>query len=116
MVTSASTSELLNTLRDSIGSEVTDIAVGTGTGNPTKNDTSLESEVISKAVSDTVKTDQEVTHVMRLLSGEANGNDITEAGDKDSAGNLDARWVFSAISKTSDIEVEIRTTKRVSNP
>jgi len=116
MVVKAATTELLNKLRDTIDSEVTQIAVGTGTTDPTKNDTSLQTLVLKKAVSGSTTTSQEVEHEMRLGTSEANGNDLAEAGDLDAADNLEARWTHSPISKTNSIEVIYRTKKTTQNP
>jgi len=115
MVSTATTTELQNKLRDDIDSEVTQVAVGTGMTDPTKNDTSLEIQVAKKAVGSSVTGAGEVTHITTLLASEANGNDLTEAGDLDVSDNLEARYVHAAISKTSDITVEYRLKKTVQN-
>lgn len=115
MVTKAATTEMLNALRDEIDNQVSEIAVGTDGSDPTTNDTSLGTEVLSKAVSKTEKRDGEITHIVRILASEANGNDLAEAGDKDGSGNLEDRFAYAPLSKTNDIEVEIRTIKTVRN-
>jgi hypothetical protein len=116
MVTSATTTEMLNLLRDTIDGELSEIAVGTGSSDPSKSDTSLENEVFREAIEETKITPQEVMHTIRILASEANGYDLSEAGDYDGVGGMEARYAFADLSKTSDIEVEIRTTKRVRNP
>lgn len=116
MATSAATTELLNKLRDTVDGEVTAIAVGTDDTAPTKNDTDLGNEVLKKTLKDTIISGQSVTHVIRILASEANGNDLAEAEDVDSSDNSEVRYTFSDLPKTSDIEVEIRTKKTLKNP
>jgi hypothetical protein len=105
-------------VRDFLTSEIAELAVGTGTTDPKSNDTSLESEVISKAASAQNGGDGEVTHSMRLATTEANGTgsqDLTELGSKDGAGDLEDRITFAPVTKTNDYEIEFRLTQTVVN-
>lgn len=92
------------------------MAVGTGSNDPTKTDSSLENEVIRKSVSGADNGTGEVVYTIRLSSTEANGNDLTELGTFESDGDLHSRLTHSEIPKTSDFEVEYRLTEKVVNP
>ncbi|MFC7140923.1 hypothetical protein ACFQMA_13950 [Halosimplex aquaticum] len=106
----------LNATRDFLQSEVTELAVGTGTTDPTKTDTALENEVIRKPVDGDDAGTGEVTFATRLTSSEANGADLAELGAVDGDGDLQARLTYSSIVKTSDFEIEFRLTERAMNP
>lgn len=105
-----------NAIRDFLAGEISHLAVGTGTTDPKTTDTSLEAEVIEKSATAEDGGNGEVTHKIRLLTTEANGNDLTELGAKDAAGgNLEDRVVFAKVTKTNDYEVEFRLKQRVIN-
>lgn len=106
----------LNAARDFLQSEVAELAVGTGTTDPTKTDTSLENEVTRKSVTGSDAGTGEVEFVARLSSSEANGEDLAELGAVDGDGDLQARLTYSSIAKTSDFEVEYRLTEKAVNP
>lgn len=102
------TNKGLNSLREAIISEISEVAVGTGKTEATKADTSLEAEVLSKPASNSEGGDGEAKIRMTLGTAEANGSALAEVGTKDASGNLEDRIVHSEINKTSDIEVEYR--------
>lgn len=106
----------LDAIREFIQSEITELAVGTGTSDPTKTDTALESEVIRKSVTGVDDGTGQVVFTIRLNTSEANGNDLTEIGTFDGGGDLQSRLTHSEIPKTSDFEVEYRFTEKVVNP
>lgn len=111
------TSSGLDSIRDFLASEIADIAVGTDGTSPSTTDTSLGNVVITKSVSNTKDGGVgEVTHVIRVKSGEANGEALRELGTKDSSGELEDRFTFSEINKTSDFEIEFRVKQKVRNP
>lgn len=105
----------LNALRERIQADVAELAVGTGTSEPKKTDSALESEVIRKSVTGTDDGTGETTFVIRLTTSEANGNDLTEVGTFESDDTLQARITHAAIQKTSDFEVEYRLTEKAVN-
>lgn len=90
-----------------INTDFTHIAIGIGTSVPAIGDTTLESEVLRNARQETSIDANSRTVSMFVASTQANSNDITEIGtlDQASAGNLWHRNTFTAISKTSDIEL-----------
>lgn len=97
-----------NSIRDFLAGEITDIAVGTDGTDPTVSDTSLGNQILEKGASAATGGDGEVTHTIRLGTTEGNGSDLREVGTKDSAGDLEDRITFAAVTKTSDFEVEFR--------
>lgn len=93
------------------------MGAGTDGSEPSTTDSDLGDEVIRKAFrseEDAGTGTGEFT--MRLLSGEANGNEIREIGLFDSSGALYARFNFASISKTNDFEVQFEVTAEVRNP
>lgn len=103
-------------IRDFVRSEVAELGVGTGTDEPTKTNSSLQSEVARKSVEKADGATGEAVFTVRFLSDEANGNDLTEVGTFDADGDLQARLTHSEIRKTSDFEVEYQLTETVVNP
>ena len=92
------------------------IAVGTGTASPSATDTKLQNEVFRKAASRTQSANQ-VQYYVRIDSGEANGYNLSELGVFENAdpntpnsGILVNRVTFTAITKTSDIVLDIYVT------
>lgn len=102
-------------IRDFIQSEVAEMGVGTGTDEPTKTDSTLQSEVTRKAVSKADGGTGEEVFTIRLSTSDANGNDLTEVGTFDTDGDLQARLTHSEIRKTDDFEVEYRLSETVVN-
>jgi len=83
--------------------EPTHLAIGTGTTAPTKEDTALETEVFRDTFTQTQEPETgKVTYKYYLASGDANSNNISEAGllNADSGGTLYARATFEADEKT----------------
>ena len=85
------------------------MAVGTGTGTPTAADTALGTEVKRKAIEESTTGTSDVVVSLLLTSADANGSSITEVGafDAVAAGNMMARETYTAIGKTSSIDVWI---------
>ena len=116
-ITNGMHAEIISEVKDSIETMFAYGAIGTGTAAFSTADTTLGTEVFRDAV-DEVDTSVTETIVvsLRVLTTEANGNDITEAGflDAASAGNLWTRNVISAITKTTDkqlyLDVQIDVT------
>lgn len=104
------TNAQLDELAGHMASLIADVAVGTGTTEATATDTSLESELLRKAASTSDGATGEKTYIMRLLSSEANGSDISEVGVFDSDGTMYGRITFDGISKTSDFEIQFEIT------
>lgn len=105
------TTSFLNEIRDAIKANMetnwTHGAIGTGTTTPTSADTTLETEVFRKSTQETSSGTDTKTISSWIASTEANGNDITEFGflNAGAGGTLWNRNIFSAKSKTSDIEL-----------
>ncbi|NEU57109.1 hypothetical protein [Halorussus sp. MSC15.2] len=106
-------------IRDFVQSEVAEMGVGTGTTDPTKTNSSLESEVTRKSVSKADGATGETVFKITLSTSDANyadvGAELTEVGTFDADGNLQARLTHSGIRKTSDFEVEYRLSETVVN-
>lgn len=85
------------------------MAVGTGTTPTVATDTTLETEVLRKAISSTSKgTVGKVTLQLDLSTAEANGNTLSEIGTLNAAslGDLLNRLVYTGIPKTSAFELK----------
>lgn len=85
-------------------------AVGIGSTAASGNDTTLGSEILRKAWNDTDDTtDYETTFEMYIASTEATGTTLQEFGafTSDTNGSLGIRNTFTALTKTSGIEVLI---------
>jgi hypothetical protein len=82
-------------------------AYGTGTADASESDSALGTKVSEAAISETADVATgETSSVMRLASGDANGNDLAEFGDENGANTLASRVVIDDISKTSDFALE----------
>jgi len=116
MVTKTVTNSGLNTVRDALASAGSDLVVGTDTTPPSVTDTTLGAQVVSKSTTTADVGTGKEEFSARLLTTDANGDDLAEVGLEDSSGDLLTRLVFAALSKTSDFELEIQITAEVSNP
>jgi hypothetical protein len=91
-------------------------AVGTGTNAPAAGDTTLQTEVLRKALTVTTNPSTGKAHLEFIVDySEANGNTLTEVGifNAASSGTMLLRKLFaSGIPKTSDkkITVVVETT------
>lgn len=110
------TTLLLNDIRDDskarIGTIFTHGAVGTGTTTPTASDTVLVTEVFRDARDEFDDAPSNtVTTQLRVLTTEANGNSLAEMGwfNQNSGGTMWTRNTFTAITKTSDIQLFLDT-------
>ena len=105
------TTTLLSTIKTGVLTTIsgasTHLAVGTGTTTATAADTSLETEVTRKARQEITTGTSDIIVSLFLNSTEGNGNSLTEVGvfDAGAAGNMAERDTFTAIAKTSSIEV-----------
>jgi len=105
------TNTLLNDIKQQVKNRIINThtygAIGTGTTSASATDTALESEVLRKARQEYTEGTDDVTISTWIASTEANGNTISEHGifDASSGGNMWNRFVFTGISKTSDIEL-----------
>jgi hypothetical protein len=92
---------------NSTNHEPTDRAYGTGTAAETGSDTSLASKVAERDIDSTADRGTGLTDVkMRIPTGEANGNTITEFGDENAANELLTRITFEGIDKSSDFALD----------
>ena len=113
----------LNNLRDYLAGEATDaepshFAIGTGTTDETLSDTQLENEVFRDIFTETINQNiGEVKWKYYLASGDANTNDISEAGlfNDESAGDMFARVTFEPDTKTEDEAWTFTWTLNISN-
>lgn len=115
------TNDGLDLLRDWLHGDAVNapshMAVGSGATPPVATDTTLETEVLRKAISSKSKgTTGKVTLQLDLTTAEANGSTLTEIGTLNAAslGDLLNRLTYTGIAKTSAIELryEIEYTVR----
>lgn len=117
MATKTLTNDGRRAIRDFLQSELADMGVGTDGSGASTTDTALGNEVLRKAFKSEQDTgDGSAQYDMRVLSTEANNNDLRELGLFTGAGSLYARIVYAEIPKTSDFEVEYEVTATVKNP
>ena len=95
------------------------MAVGTGTAAPIATDTTLQTEVLRKAISAKSKgTDGKFTLELDLTTAEGNGSTLTEIGTLNAAaaGDLLNRLVYTGIAKTSAFELKYEIEFTVRRP
>jgi hypothetical protein len=98
------------------GHAPSDMLLGTGTTDASTSDSSLGTKIIEKAIDSTADRSTGITDViMRLGSGEANGNDLAEVGEENSSDELLTRLVFEPFSKTSNDILETNHRFEASN-
>lgn len=89
----------------------TDRAYGTGTADVAETDSALGMKVAEAPITEFTDGSVGTTDtVMRLGTGDANGNDLSELGDENAANELLTRSVFEGIQKTLDFALETNTT------
>ncbi|PSG97505.1 hypothetical protein BRD56_05470 [Thermoplasmatales archaeon SW_10_69_26] len=106
------TNDGLETLSEGDAKRTEQLAIGTGDADASVDDTSLENEVLRKAAESEVQGDGEVLHTMRVLSGEANGATLREAGLIDNQDRLSTTHRYAGLEKTTDKEIEFRVTSQ----
>ena len=86
----------------------THIAIGDDSTDPTKQDTTLTSELTRLAIDTINYTSNKVIYTAVLSSTEQNGEELKEAGlfNASVAGTMFDRFTHTTISKNSNIEVE----------
>lgn len=114
-VTKTKTNIGRNAIRDFLESDITQLAIGTGTSDPKTTDTALDSEVSSKSATGSTGADGEVSHEATWGTSEANGNDISELGTKDADDELQDRLTFNSVSKDNTFELKFRLTQTIEN-
>ena len=100
--------------------------IGTGTGTPAASDTTLGTPITAWSAGSDYKAyessypsfdpaNRRVTVQMYVTSTQANGNNISEYGDfnTDTAPSMAGRFVFTAVTKTSGIEIYFLPTYRL---
>lgn len=97
-----------NNVRDFLQGDISEIAVGTDATEPNQADTALGAEVFRAASSNVIAGTGKVRYVMRLGTGDANGETLTEAGTFDASGDLQTRHTFGGTPKSSGQEIEFR--------
>jgi len=113
------TTEFLNTIKsgvqDTMIAEATHLAVGTDNTAATVGDTALGAEVTRKARQEYTRGTSDVVFSLFLNSLESNGNSLKEVGmfDAAAAGNLLERNTFTAIAKSSSIEVWVDVEEQI---
>jgi len=106
VITNTGQERLVGLFLGDAGHEPSDMAFGTGTADVDVTDTSLGSKVIEKAVSTADRQRGQTDVTARLGTGDANGNDLAELGEENSANELLSRVVFEAVSKDSNFALE----------
>ena len=94
-------------VRASVIAEGTHVAIGTDNTAAAVSDTTLGTEVDRNALQESTEGTSDVVISGFFSSTEANGNSLVEVGvlDAGAAGNLMMREVYTAIAKTTSIEV-----------
>lgn len=108
----ALTTSLLNDVEDDVKSyletALTDFVIGTDNTAPTAGDSALGAEVFTDTIDGTDDSVADaIIHECQIGVGEANGNNIQEAGLENSGGTLKIRSLLNSINKTSDIQLFI---------
>ncbi len=106
VITTVGQQRIVDTLLGGTGHEATIMVFGTGTADPDEGDTALGNQVASKAVSFQDRSRGVSDVDARLATGDANGNDLSELGEKNASGELLSRVVYEALSKTSDFALD----------
>ena len=101
-----------NAIRDEINSALTNGQMGTDSTAPVPSDTGLGTPVSATQLAVTTSTaDKQITTTYNLNSTTGNGNTLVEYENQIGTGNSNlSRTTFAAISKTSDIEINVVTT------
>lgn len=104
--------ESMRTTDTSVG--VNKIAFGTGSSNPSKSDTSLDSENYRKTIA-RKRRPEEVSAQTLTYRNEPNGQplEITEIGLFDTSGNLLWRTIIDAFQKNDDVKFSTTITLRI---
>ena len=113
VLTSNLLTEIRNDVKDELETLFTHGAVGTASPTPTAADTSLGSEVFRDSIDECdTSVSNAITTSLRIGTTEANGNALTENGwfNASSGGTMWTRNTFTAINKTSDVQVFLDTT------
>lgn len=99
---------------DAVGG-LTQMAFGTSSTAVTATDTALGAQVFADTLTNKIKSPGSLLTSYFLATGSANGNTLREAGLKNAAGVLFARYVFATpIVKTSSIAVTFNWTINIS--
>ena len=95
--------------------KATYMAAGTGTTAATAADTALGTEIERNAIAESTTGTSDVVVSLFLGSTEANGSSLTEVGSFDAAaaGNMMNRALFTAITKTSSVDVWIDVEEQI---
>ena len=113
------TTAFLNTVKSGVRTTVlaegTHVAVGTDNTTPTVSDSALSSEEQRNARQEYTEGTSDVIISGFINSTQANGEDLVEVGvfDAASGGNMAMHEIFTAISKTSSIEVWIDVEQQI---
>lgn len=113
MIVNSGKNLMMNLLAGDSTSNVTHMAVGTGTTAVVATDTALETEVLRKTFQDHTNdsTNHNTVYEMWISSTEANGDTLGEVGifNAASAGDMLCRTVLgTTIAKTSSLEVLVQ--------
>ena len=113
------TTAFLNTVKSGVRATVlaegTYLAVGTDNTTPTITDTTLGSEEERNARQEYTEGTSDIVLSVFINSTEANSTSLKEVGvfDAAAAGNMAAHEIFTAISKTSSIEIWIDVEQQI---
>lgn len=105
-----------NKIRDLLKTDIAEMAVGTDDTNPSQTDSSLGAEVFRDSITNEEDGTGRVAYVLRLGTGDANGETLQEAGVIDSDGDLNTRHTFADTPKQAGQEVEFRIIEQIQNP
>lgn len=109
MLTTNQKTQTQSVVNADINTNWTHVAVGTGTTAPAVSDTALGTEVWRAVRKEISTVGDKVTVSAWIPSTDANGSALTEVGafNASSGGTMWSRDTFTAINKTSSIEVWI---------
>ncbi len=116
MVNTTSFMDLVKTaVKAEVVTQMSNPAVGTSNTTPTVGDVALGAETIRKARQDYTEGTSDVTISLWISSVEGNGTSLKETGvfNASSGGTLLTHETFTAISKTSGIELWIDVEEQI---
>jgi len=106
----------LDRIAQALSGVYTAIVAGSGTTPPAESDAALETEVVSKAATESFPVSGSIRITATIPVSEGNGTEFTEVGFEDDNADLATRAVHATIDKTSDFALRYNITQKHMNP